>query len=172
LACPERDGPDSAPFSQPHPRQEQVSPSEPVHRPRSKAMEEASILVHLPGMEWVFFLLPACPGAPSMSLLPSFLAPSPGILLSQALCCLSPFITKPSEILQIVSPVIVFNHSVLAGASSWNHKAATVRRGLLFCAQEGPPPFSSPLGKFCHASFSLPPPPPLPLLLESDSVGM
>lgn len=86
MACPERDGPDSAPFSQPHPRQE------------------------------------------------------------QALCCLSPFITKPSEILQIVSPVIVFNHSVLAGASSWNHKAATVRRGLLFCAQEGPPPFSSPLG--------------------------
>lgn len=100
-----------------------------------------------------------------MSLLPSFLASSPSILLSQAFV-LSPFITKPSEILRIASPVIVLNHSVLAGASGWNHKAATAHRGLLLWAQEAPP-LSSPPGKLCQASFSLLPSPSFLLFLPS-----
>lgn len=143
-------------------------------------------MVPLPGKEWVFSPPRVCPGEPSWSLLPSFLASSPSALLSQAFV-LSPSITKPPEILRIASPVIKLDHSALAGASGWNHKAAAAHRGLLLCAQKGPssllparqglPSFllSSPLPllfllfllsfplylPFVHLLFSLSLPPPL-----------
>lgn len=131
-------------------------------------------MVPLPGKEWVFSPPRVCPGEPSLSLLPSLLASSPSALLSQAFV-LSPFITKPPEILRIASPL-----SCSTTARLQEPRAGTTKQPQRigdFCSVlRRAPPLSSPPGKVCQASFSLLPspssisfslslPPPLSLIL-------
>lgn len=109
-------------------------------------------MVPLPGKEWVFSPPRVCPGEPSLSLLPSFLASSPSALLSQAFV-LSPFITKPPEILRIASPL-----SCSTTARLQEPRAGTTKQPQRvgdFCSVlRRAPPLSSPPGKVCQASFS------------------